>query len=91
MLANAFVKSLPPDLLFDPGAPGLAGAISAWKSAVKQTQTAAVRGGVLDIAAATVELWDGKSWLKLGATDADNVCKVKGDYSAQRPDPRIGA
>ena len=90
VLANAFVKSLPADLLFDPGAPGLSSAISAWKSAVEKTQTGNVRGGVLDIAAATVEVWDGKKWLSLGATDEDNVCKVKGDYSASRPDPRGG-
>lgn len=88
-LANTFVKSLPKDLLFDPGAPGLSDAINAWKSAVKKTQTGGVRGGVLDIAAATVELWDGKKWLNLAATDKDNICKVKGDYSANIPDPRV--
>ena len=87
-LANAFVKSLPQDLLFDPGAPGLSSAISAWKSAVQATQTGDVRGGVLDISAGTVEIWDGKKWVSLAATDKDNVCKVKGDYSATIPDPR---
>lgn len=89
VLANAFVKSLPQDLLFDPGAPGMSSAISAWKSAVQATQTGDVRGGVLDIAAGTVEIWDGKKWINLGAGDKDNVCKVKGDYSANVPDQRL--
>jgi hypothetical protein len=88
-LANAFVKRLPKDLLFDPGAPGIASAISAWKGAVEATQTSAVRGGVLDVKAGTVELWDGKKWLSLAAGDKDNACKVKGDYSANVPDPRV--
>jgi hypothetical protein len=88
VLANAFVKNLPADLLFDEGAPGLSSAISAWKSAVEKTQSAAVRGGVLDIAAGKVDYWNGKSWIKVDATDADNSCKVKGDYSVDVPDPR---
>lgn len=88
VLANAFVKNLPQDLLFDPGAPGLSGAIGAWKSAVEKTQGSAVRGGVLDIGAGTIEFWDGKAWKSMSATDADNKCKVKGDYSADVPDPR---
>jgi hypothetical protein len=87
-LANSFVKGLPQDLLFDSGATGLSGAIGAWKSAVERTQTGNVRGGVLDIAAGTVEFWDGGRWVTLGATDADNICHVKGDYSATVPDPR---
>ncbi len=85
VLANAFIKNLPKDLLFDPGAPGLSGAISAWKSAVQKTQTGDVRGGVLDIAAARVEIWDGKKWLSLAATDKENECRVKDDYSAGFP------
>lgn len=88
VLANAFVKNLPQDLLFDPGAPGLSGAISAWKAAVEKTQGSAVRGGVLDIGAGTIEFWDGKAWKSMSATDADNKCKVKGDYSGDVPDPR---
>jgi len=88
VLANAFVKNLPADLLFDAGAPGLSSAISAWKSAVQKTQSADVRGGVLDIAAGKVTYWDGKKWVDVGATDADNSCKVKGDYSGPIPDPR---
>ena len=87
-LANAFVKNLPKDLLFDPGAPGLSSAIDAWKSAVQKTQTSAVRGGVLDIAAGTIEFWNGKTWESKSATDADNKCKVKDDYSGSVPDPR---
>lgn len=87
-LANAFVKNLPKDLLFDPGAPGLSSAIDAWKGAVQKTQTSAVRGGVLDIAAGTIEFWNGKTWESKSATDPDNKCKVKDDYSADVPDPR---
>lgn len=89
VLANAFVKNLPPDLLFDPGAPGLESAITAWKTAVEKTQTSAVRGGVLDIAAGTIEFWNGKTWESMSATDAANKCKVKDDYLADVPDPRI--
>ncbi|HWM90511.1 MAG TPA: DUF4157 domain-containing protein [Thermoanaerobaculia bacterium] len=87
-LANAFVKKLPKDLLFDQGATGVSGAVSAWKSAVQKTQTSAVRGGVLDIAAGTVELWNGKRWLNMSATDEDNKCKVKDDWASLVPDPR---
>lgn len=87
-LANAFVNNLPQDLLFDQGAPGLSSAISAWKTAVEKTQSSAVRGGVLDIAAGTVEFWDGKKWVKVNATDVENKCKVKDDFSADVPDPR---
>ena len=89
VLANAFVKNLPMDLLFDPGASGLSSAITAWKSAVEKTQTSAVRGGVLDIAAGNIEFWNGRKWENKSATDADNKCKVKDDYSAGVPDPRI--
>lgn len=88
ILANAFINNLPKDLLFDPGAPGLSSAISTWKSAVQKTQSSAVRGGVLDIAAGTVEFWNGKKWESKSATDPDNQCKVKDDYSAGVPDPR---
>ena len=88
-LANAFVKGLPQDLLLEPGAPGLSSAITAWKSAVEKTQTSAVRGGVLDIPAGTVELWNGRAWESLNATDPANDCKVKGDYSGPVPDPRV--
>jgi hypothetical protein len=88
VLANAFVKNLPADLLFDAGAPGLSSAISAWKSAVEKTQSADVRGGVLDIAAGKVQYWSGKKWVDISATDPDNTCKVKGDYSPEVPDPR---
>jgi hypothetical protein len=88
-LANAFVKKLPKDLLFDPGAPGLESAKSAWKSAVEKTQTSKVRGGVLDIAAGTVDLWFDRKWNQMSATDPDNECFVKGDYSAGIPDPRL--
>jgi hypothetical protein len=88
VLANAFVKNLPADLLFDAGAPGLSSAISAWKSAVEKTQSAAVRGGVLDIAAGKVQYWTGTAWVEISATDPDNTCKTKGDYSASMPDPR---
>ncbi len=88
-LANAFVKNLPPDLLFDEGAPGISSAISAWKTAVEKTQSSAVRGGVLDIAAGTIEYWDGKKWITVNATDAENDCYRKGDYAPGVPDPRI--
>ncbi|MEK6336866.1 MAG: DUF4157 domain-containing protein [Acidobacteriota bacterium] len=88
VLANAFVKNLPKDLLFDPGAPGVSSAISAWKAAVEKTQTGAVRGGVLDIAGGQVEFWDGKKWVSKPATDPDNECKKKEDWSANVPDPR---
>jgi hypothetical protein len=91
VLANSFVNNLPKDLLFDPGAPGLSSAISAWKTAVEKTQSAAVRGGVLDIAGGKVEYWDGKKWVSEAATDADNICKTKGDYSADVHDPRASA
>jgi hypothetical protein len=87
-LANAFVKRLPKDLLFDPGAPGLESAKTAWKSAVEKTQTSGVRGGVLDIAAGTVDLWFDRKWNHMSATDPDNECYIKGDYSADVPDPR---
>lgn len=87
-LANAFVNNLPQDLLFDEGASGMSGAISAWKAAVEKTQSSAVRGGVLDIAGGTIEFWDGKKWVQMNATDADNKCKVKDDYSGSVPDPR---
>jgi hypothetical protein len=88
-LANAFVKRLPKDLLFDPGAPGLESAKTAWKSAVEKTQTSDVRGGVLDIAAGTVDLWFDRKWNHMSATDLDNECYNKGDYSAGVPDPRV--
>lgn len=87
-LAGAFVKRLPKDLLFDTGSSGVSDAITAWKGAVEKTQTKAVRGGVLDVASGSVELWDGKKWLTMSATDPDNTCKVKDDYSADVPDPR---
>jgi hypothetical protein len=88
-LANAFVNNLPPDLLFDEGAPGLSSAISAWKTAVEKTQTSAVRGGVLDIASGTLEYWYEKKWVKVNATDATNNCHLHPeDYSASVPDPR---
>jgi hypothetical protein len=87
-LANAFVNNLPADLLFDAGAPGLDGAVGAWKTAVEKTQSAGVRGGVLDIAGGTVEYWSGTAWVKVNATDPDNSCKSKGDFSADMPDPR---
>jgi Domain of unknown function (DUF4157) len=88
-LANAFVKNLPPDLLFDDGAPGLSGAISAWKTAVEKTQTSAVRGGVLDIAAGSLEYWFEKKWVKVNVTDDTNKCHLHPeDYSADVPDPR---
>lgn len=90
-LANAFVKKLPKDLLFDPGAPGLESAKTAWKSAVEKTQTSKVRGGVLDIAAGEVELWFDRKWHKMSATDPDNECFVKGDYAEGIPDPRVPA
>ena len=92
VLANAFVKNLPADLLFDAGAPGLSSAISAWKSAIQKTQSAAVRGGVLDIAAGKVTYWDGKKWVEVGATDPDNGCQYHAeDYSYGVPDPRTSA
>ena len=88
VLANAFVNNLPQDMLFDPGAPGMSSAISAWKSAVKKTQSSAVRGGVLDIRQGKIEFWSGKAWVTMNATDPDNKCKVKDDYSTSVPDPR---
>ncbi|MFZ0062724.1 MAG: DUF4157 domain-containing protein [Pyrinomonadaceae bacterium] len=91
VLANSFVNNLAKDLLFDPGAPGVMSAISAWKTAVEKTQSAAVRGGVLDIAGGKVEFWDGKKWVSEAATDPDNDCKTKGDYSGSVPDPRASA
>jgi hypothetical protein len=89
-LANAFVKALPKDLLLDAGASGVASAIAAWKAAVEQTQDEGVEGGVLDIAANSVEVWLGKKkgWVTRAANSAANACKIKGDYSAAVPDPR---
>jgi hypothetical protein len=90
VLANAFVKSLPKDLLMDPGASGVSDAIAAWKAAVERTQSERVEGGVLDIAANSVEVWKGKrkGWVTRAADAQDNACKVKDDYSDAVPDPR---
>jgi len=88
-LAKEFVSKLPEDLLLGSEGGDISQAVSAWKSVTqkKYAGNANIQPGWLDISSGTVEFWDGKKWGTLAADSAENACKVKGDYSGDRPLP----
>jgi len=58
---------------------------------IKSTGCATICRGaydVLDVASGAIEYWDGKKWISLNASQDENKCRVKGDYSGSWPDPR---
>jgi len=86
-MANKFASNLPKDLLLDSG--GVAAAAVAWKSAIRSNHRddKSTQAGVLDVAANQIEYWDGKAFHSIAANSEGNQCRVKGDYSADHPDP----
>ena len=86
-MANTFASNLPKDLLLDSG--GVAAAAAAWKAAIRSNHRGekSTQAGVLDIAANRVEYWTGSTFNGVAADAEENQCKVKGDYSADFPDP----
>ncbi len=87
-IASSFAGRLPTDMILDSG--GVSSAVSTWKSVVsaRHRGDAGTQPGWLEVGSGTMEYWNGKNWVSLNASDGTNVCYVKGDYSADWPDPR---
>ena len=86
-MARSFANRLPKDLILD--GTGKMQAVQAWKSAIQAVHKgdSLTAAGWMDIAANTVEYWDGKAFHSISATSDENKCKEKGDYSTNIPDP----
>jgi hypothetical protein len=91
VMANAFAKKLPKDLMFEAGMGGVEQAKSAWKSVAQEKfKEGHTQPGWLDLKSDAMEYWDDRKWVGQKGSDEANKCYVKGRIYAGFPSPRTG-
>ncbi|HYO99542.1 MAG TPA: DUF4157 domain-containing protein [Pyrinomonadaceae bacterium] len=91
VMAKAFARKLPKDLMFEAGMGGVEQAKGAWKSVAQEKfKEGHTQPGWLDLKSDAMEYWDDRKWVGQKWSDEANKCYVKGRIYAGFPSPRTG-
>ncbi|HLL70680.1 MAG TPA: DUF4157 domain-containing protein [Pyrinomonadaceae bacterium] len=91
VMAKAFARKLPKDLMLEAGMGGVEQAKGAWKSAAQEKfKEGHTQPGWLDLKSDAMEYWDDRKWVGQKWSDDANKCYIKGRIYAGFPSARTG-